>query len=221
MKGLSRKERERINRKESIIDAAIHVIHLRGFEGATMKEIAKKAELGKGTLYLHFKSKVSIYLAICNRGSLVLNDELSNVLSKDMKGLQMVEVMGQVYLNFVQKNPLYFDAFNYYEGILDKVKYKDNLMIKQCEENARQAMTYIVRALQIGMQDGSIRDTINPKELGLIIWGASKGVMHLAFMKNRQHHHTFLDDVEFSFQSLIKNFISLIGGGIKNDRQSK
>lgn len=216
IKELSRKEREKLMRREAIIDAAEYLFDTHGFDSATMEEIAEKAELGKGTLYLHFKSKVSIYLAICERGSNMLNQEMGNVLTQDLNGLQMVEKIGQVYLNFIRENPLYFNAFNYYESILDQEKYSDNPMIEKCEDNAREAMTFIVRALQVGMQDGSIKDSIDPKELGIIIWGASKGVMHMAFMKQKQQHHKFLDDIEVSFESLIENFITLIGSGIKN-----
>ncbi len=215
MKELSRKEREKLRRREAIIDAAEHVIGEQGYNSATMEEIAEMAELGKGTLYLHFKSKVSIYLAISERGSRLLNKEMSKILTKDLNGLQMVENIGQVYLNFIQKNPLYFNAFNYYESILDQEEYSDSPIIEQCEENASEAMTFIVRSLQVGMQDGSIKDTIDPKELGLIIWAASKGVMHMAFMKHKLKYHKFLNEVEVSFESLIKNFINLIGSGIQ------
>lgn len=211
----SEKERKKLARKESIIDAAESVINDRGFDSATMEEIAAKAGLGKGTLYLHFKSKVAIYLAICERGSRLLNRKMGKVLMQDVKGLEMVEKMGHVYLQFIQKNPLYFNAFNFYEGILDEEKFADSPMISRCEENAREAMTFIVRALQIGIQDGSIKDTIDPKELGLIIWGASKGVVHMAYLKQGHHHYRFLDEVEFSLQSLVENLIRLIGSGIK------
>lgn len=203
-------------RREAIVDAAEQVIGEQGFNSATMEEIAEVAELGKGTLYLHFKSKVSIYLAICERGSRLLNQEMGKVLTKDLNGLQMVENIGQVYLNFIQKNPLYYNAFNYYESILDLEEYSNSQIVGQCEENAAEAMTFIVRALQVGMQDGSIKDTIDPKELGLIIWAASKGVMHMAFMKNKVKYHKFLDEVEVSFESLTQNFINLIGSGIEN-----
>lgn len=218
MKELSRKEREKLRRREAIIDAAEQIIGEQGFNSATMEEIAEKAELGKGTLYLHFKSKISIYLAICERGSGKLNREMGKVLTKDLTGLQMVENIGQVYLNFIQDNPLYFNAFNYYESILDHEDYSNSAIVGKCEENASNAMTLIVRSLQVGMQDGSIKDSIDPNELGLIIWAASKGVMHMAFMKQKIQHHKFLDEVEVSFESMIQNFINLIGSGIKNDR---
>ncbi|WP_069131095.1 TetR/AcrR family transcriptional regulator [Rhodohalobacter halophilus] len=221
MKELSRKERERLRRRELIIDVAEEVIHQHGFKSSTMEQIAEGAELGKGTLYLHFKSKVSIYLAICDRGSKKLNRELAKVLATELSGLEMVREIGYTYLRFIQKNPLYFSAFNYYENILDDDKYNDSPMIKVCEENAREAMTYIVRAMQIGIQDGSIDGGINPKELGLVMWGASKGVVHVALLKNKRRHMAILDDVEFSFDSLMESFIQLMSSGIKNDRQSE
>ena len=57
MNKLSRKDREKLARKESIIDAAEEIIKLKGFKNSTMDEIAEKAELGKGTLYLYFNRK--------------------------------------------------------------------------------------------------------------------------------------------------------------------
>ena len=215
MQELSRKERERLKRRELIIDVAEDIIQQYGFDGSTMEQIAEEAELGKGTLYLHFKSKVSIYLAICDRGSKKLNAELGKVILQDVDGLEMVRKLGYTYLEFIRQNPLYFNAFNYYESIMDDEKYGDNPMLKQCEENAREAMTYIVRAMQIGMHDGSIDDSVDPKELGLIIWGASKGVVHVALLKEKHNHHVFLDEVEFSFHSLMENFIRMISSGIK------
>lgn len=215
MKKISRKEKEKLARREAIIDAALHVIENSGFESATMDEIAEEAELGKGTLYLHFNSKVSIYLAICERGSRQLNQSMSKVLTKDIKGIKMVEEIGLAYLDFIQKNPIYFVAFSYYENIIDEGSQTESDEAQQCETNAQEAMTIIVRAIQIGMQDNTIKDIYDPKELGLIIWGASKGVMHIAFLKEKKNHMRVLDEVEFSFESLVKGFIQLIGTGMK------
>ena len=221
MQKLTRKEREKIARRELIIDVAEQIISERGFESSTMDEIAEGAGVGKGTLYLHFKSKAAIYLAICERGSKLLNHQMGKVLLEELPGMQLVERIGVTYLNFVQKNPVYFHAFNYYENILnDEVTAKSDL-VARCELNAKEAMTYIVRALQIGMHDGSIKNTFEPRELALIIWGASKGVVNISFMKQKGNHLQILDDVEFSLNTLVHGFINLLGTGMKNDQQSK
>jgi len=211
----SRKERERKIREEAILDAAEAIIQENGFEGATMDAIADRAEVGKGTLYLHFKSKNSIYLGICIRGSSLLNDMMKDVLLKEQKGIEMVEELGLAYLKFIRSHPVYYSAFNFYENVSEKGSAKPGTLLKKCEECAKEAMTYITRALQIGMQDGSIKSDVEPKELGIIMWGASKGIIHLAMLKEQRKHVEILDEVNFSLESLVKNFMHILNAGIK------
>ena len=215
-----RKEREKEIRKESIIDAAEQVIQRRGFDSATMDEIAENAELGKGTLYLYFKNKSSIYLAVCNKGSKILNGRMAKVLTSDLPGLTLIRKLGETYLEFIRENPIYFNAFTYYESLLDQGLLEESPIAEECEEHTKEAMAYIVRSLQIGMQDGSIDNSYNPKELGVIIWGASKGLVHMAHIKNKGRQYKMLEDVEFSLESLIGNFIELIGSGIASKKMT-
>lgn len=221
MRKLTRKERERIARREHIIDTSEKIILERGFENTTMDEIAEKAEVGKGTIYLHFKSKSAIYLAICERGSILLNYAMGKVLLEEVSGLELIKKLGETYLDFLQRNPIYFQAFNFYESILNDESIAKSELIEKCEKSAKEAMTYIVRALQIGMQDGSIKNSYDPRELGLIIWGASKGVVSMAFLKQKRNHLKILDDVDFNLNTLVHGFIELIGTGMKNDHPSK
>jgi AcrR family transcriptional regulator len=210
MNKLSRKDREKLARKESIIDAAEEIIKLKGFKNSTMDEIAEKAELGKGTLYLYFNSKTSIYLAICDRGSRLLNQKMAKVITMNIKGIGMVKEMGHVYLNFIQSYPIYFNAFNFFESSLSEDKLVESAIVDDLQEHSVEAMTYVVRALQIGMQDGSIRNTYDPKELGIIFWGASRGVIQVAFMKENRKSLKILNDVTFSLESLVNSFIYII-----------
>tara|TARA_R100001143_G_scaffold61071_2_gene61183 strand:+ start:4658 stop:5332 length:675 start_codon:yes stop_codon:yes gene_type:complete len=218
MKKISRKERERLARKEAIIDAAEEVITLKGFKNSTMDEIAEKAELGKGTLYLYFNSKTSIYLAICDRGSKLLNQKMAQVITMDIKGIEMVKEMGHVYLDFIKSNPIYFNAFNFFENSLSEDRLVESAIVDDLQEHGVEAMTYVVRALQIGMQDGTIRTNYDPKELGIIFWGASRGVIQVAYMKENRKSLKILSDINFSLESLVNSFIDIIGSGIKNDQ---
>ena len=52
-----RKEREKEHRREEILAAAQAVFFEKGLQNSTMDEIAERAELSKGTLYLYYKSK--------------------------------------------------------------------------------------------------------------------------------------------------------------------
>lgn len=50
-----------MDKRERIIDAAIEVFCMSGYEAASMADVAAKAGVGKGTLYLYFDSKQSLF----------------------------------------------------------------------------------------------------------------------------------------------------------------
>jgi AcrR family transcriptional regulator len=58
-------------RRDQILDAAIEVFSKKGFDGANVADIATMAKLGKGTVYLYFKSKEAIFDAIVTERTLI------------------------------------------------------------------------------------------------------------------------------------------------------
>ncbi|MFN3596397.1 MAG: TetR/AcrR family transcriptional regulator [Rubricoccaceae bacterium] len=52
---LSRRDRERRERRQAMLDAARAVFAEKGYEQATLDEVAERAEFGKGTLYNYFE----------------------------------------------------------------------------------------------------------------------------------------------------------------------
>ncbi|MBT8386898.1 MAG: TetR/AcrR family transcriptional regulator [Ignavibacteria bacterium] len=61
---LTRKERERLIRKQEIIDASVKLFAGKGFNNTTLDDIAALSEFGKGTIYNYFSSKEEIYSEI-------------------------------------------------------------------------------------------------------------------------------------------------------------
>ena len=62
---LSRRERERRSRRQAMLDAALGVFAEKGYEGATIDEIADRAEFGKGTIYNYFPDgKEALFVAL-------------------------------------------------------------------------------------------------------------------------------------------------------------
>jgi AcrR family transcriptional regulator len=54
-------------RKYQILDAAEHVFASKGMSGARMDDIAEQTQLSKGTLYLYFKNKNELIIALMDR----------------------------------------------------------------------------------------------------------------------------------------------------------
>ena len=61
---LPRRERERLMRRKEIIDAAREVFACKGFNEATLDDVAERAEFGKGTLYNYFPNKEALFLSV-------------------------------------------------------------------------------------------------------------------------------------------------------------
>jgi AcrR family transcriptional regulator len=65
----SRRERKALERRRAILRVAATVFRERGYEGASMEEIAERLDMGKGNLYYYFKNKQEL-LFFCQDHSL-------------------------------------------------------------------------------------------------------------------------------------------------------
>ena len=63
-------QRRKDARPEEIISAALEVFADRGFAATTLEDIARKAGVTKGTIYLYFENKEALFKALI-RGTIV------------------------------------------------------------------------------------------------------------------------------------------------------
>ncbi|MFS8037311.1 TetR/AcrR family transcriptional regulator [Xanthobacter sp. AM11] len=56
--------KDRAQRRREILDAALHVFARDGFAGARLEDVARRAGIAKGTLYLHFADKDALFRAL-------------------------------------------------------------------------------------------------------------------------------------------------------------
>ena len=64
MQSVTRKERDFARREQEILQAALSLFDSPNWEQVTVDQIAKQAEIGKGTVYKHFSTKDEIYACI-------------------------------------------------------------------------------------------------------------------------------------------------------------
>jgi TetR/AcrR family transcriptional repressor of nem operon len=62
--------------REDIVDAALRLVHVRGFNNTSVEDILKESGFGKGNFYYYFKSKDELGFAILERVLEHLNSEL-------------------------------------------------------------------------------------------------------------------------------------------------
>lgn len=76
-----------------------------GYKRVTVEEVAKHAGVGKGTVYLHFATRVLLFMCVLMRDSLELVDELAEAIRLDPAAMLPAEEPRLTYLE-VMRRPL-------------------------------------------------------------------------------------------------------------------
>lgn len=75
------------NIRDIIVQSAIECFSEYGFDRSRMDDIAQRADLSKGTLYLYFKSKEDLFYAICENNLKVIKEQLSRMFATRKENL--------------------------------------------------------------------------------------------------------------------------------------
>ena len=70
-------------RRNQLLDAARKIFRDKGYEGATVSEIAKEAGLGKGTFYFYYPSKTTIAVALRDGLMVTMAAAVENAMKPD------------------------------------------------------------------------------------------------------------------------------------------
>lgn len=100
-KKLSRREKERLMRRQEILTAALELFSEKGYHNVSMHEIAEKAEFAIGTLYKFFKNKEALYKALirdhANKFHEAVSASIAGADNEIEKLRNYVRVKGQVF----------------------------------------------------------------------------------------------------------------------------
>lgn len=175
-----RRVREKQHRIKDILQAAEKVFFTKGYESATMNEIAHEAELGKGTLYLYFKGKDDVHRAIVEKGMDILFDLIKESVKRDADGMTKLNAVWDSFMRFRNEYPNYCNAFIHYETKARGETEPDDLgrWMKY------KVINFMIAAIEEGRADGSIRAELDAADLTLMIWAQMTGAIMLVRFKS-------------------------------------
>ena len=93
-----RKEREKQERRKTILNCARELILQQGVEHVSMEDIARKAELAKATLYLYFSGKEVIFSEIGEESARIFLDRLNPVSKSGFTGIDALKNLWRSYV---------------------------------------------------------------------------------------------------------------------------
>jgi len=146
----------------------------KGFENATMDDIAIEAEFSKGALYTYFQSKNELCLSIVLRGLKVISTEFNKVTSKKILSLNKIEKLASTFLKFYDQFPNYIFAFSNYKQHRAGCKF-ESPVLKFIDAENLQIREMIKQIIKDGNKDNSIRSDADSTKLSYVLWGELSG----------------------------------------------
>lgn len=210
-----RKDKEKLIRSNDIIDAAERVFFLKGYDLATMDDVAKEAEFSKRTVYVYFNSKEQIYFEIMVRGYKILLKMLeeASLRQENLNALDRLELISKTIYQFNMEYPNYFNAIMSYEtGEKDFVVGIPDSSREECYALGEKLLEYIKFALKDGVEEGTIRSDIEIVDMAIILWSYTIGLFNTLTKKKNyiEHYHNR------SFEELIYKGLDMMLITIKN-----
>jgi len=204
-----RREREKAARQEAIMASARELFFTKGFTPTTMDEIASKAELSKGALYLYFSSKEDLYVTVLHEGLKILFDRIEAVFQLDLPPDQLIRRFGEVryryYLDYREYYRIFF--FRQHRDVDIARQLLSHTLVQENLEKGMRNFQRFIGVIQKGIEQG-IFAPVDPRKAAVAFWGAINGVL---FIYEEELSKEFIGiDVEESVYYTIDLFIDAL-----------
>ncbi len=184
-------------RQNQIIEETIKLIHTKGIQGLTIKNISTNVGVTEAAIYRHFKSKDEILSTILDDFRIKLDTESKSILESDSASLIKLKTMLNQLMKMFCANPYIVSVIFSDEIFKNKKVLSDKIihLIRQNNECFR-----IITAE--GQETKEIRTDIEAEELAIIIMGSFRMIVK-NWQLNKQKYSLETRGNKF-FKSLFK-----------------
>ncbi|MBO0931870.1 TetR/AcrR family transcriptional regulator [Fibrella aquatilis] len=200
-----RKRREKENRRQLILDTAERLMLATGQMDLNMDQVAHEAELAKGTLYLHFRSKEEILAILTIKVRRLLLQAFQQAVEVEKQPLRQLEALLWACYYFFGKNKLYYNLLAFHES------GNHSTDTPELKESSLAITALILDILNRAKAEGSLASTANPMDLAFVIWGTVVGMTQLIDAKSA----IMEADHEIEQTRLYSHFVSMMIKGVQ------
>jgi AcrR family transcriptional regulator len=207
-----RKERERQQRSNDILEAARRLFEARGFLNTTLQDVAKEAEISVGLIYRYFESKEDIFASLALKGAEEFDSEMEVILKRALSARKKpapAAVLHEFAVRFFAfYNPYgeYFDLLMYSIKGMKQVQIRGNTVTRLMSVT----LTSLDRMKEYILQSPQFRanDEEEALQVVFLLWGILLGC-HKLFDSNGRGHL-----FAFSQEDFLKQMIQQVLAGI-------
>lgn len=175
----AQRARDKKERREAILDAAERVFGEKGAAQATMEDVAEAASVSKGTVYLYFKSKDDLFLALTHRPLEAVLERFAALSSEQhLDGLTLLRRLIEAHAEVVHAHAAHFRvAMNSMCGGFEPDPSRPSLGVYT--ERVRTLRRTYHDAIERGMADGTLRADLSPNDVAAALWAGMFGATFL------------------------------------------
>jgi AcrR family transcriptional regulator len=178
----SEDEEKREQKRMSIMKAALKVFSKKGYSPAALDEVAREAQIAKGTLYLYFKDKQDLF------SSTILHviDNLANRMIEDldesMKPLEVLRTVAHIELNYFASNTEFFGLIH--TAMSGNLLGDHKNLITKINERRQELVSFLMDVIERAKEDELIRKDIDTEEIVYSYLGMIESAMdQMGFVK--------------------------------------
>lgn len=176
-----RRAGEKQARLDQILAGARQMLFSHGIDNISISGIAKKAELGVGTIYFYFQSKEEIFAALQEEGLSLLYRNIQQIHSRPVTSDRKLTLIGQAFYTFCHDHKDYYDVINYFLSS-SKIFFGPDLK-NQIDMSGAKILDLIEKIIEQGMAESTFAPT-DARKYAVHFFGALHGVMHLKKLEN-------------------------------------
>jgi TetR/AcrR family transcriptional regulator, fatty acid metabolism regulator protein len=178
---------EKINRRESIINAAIEVFSKKDFKRASISEIAQGAGVADGTIYQYFRNKEDLFFSI----PVEKTNEFRNQLELHLEGISgafnKIRKFVWYFLYFFKTNP------GYGRILMLEMRVSKSFVDTETYGFLKQSVGQVMNILVEGQNEGVIRQDTDIYILRHLILGTLEHIVSRWLLKGEKYdlleHH--------------------------------
>lgn len=149
-----RKEREREQRRFDILESARAAFDKYGLEQTSMDRIAQEAELAKGTLYLYFRNRDELLMALLVHDFTKLIDEIeATIATRSTPQEQLISIPGCFY-EFSRNNDVFYKMITHLNVQALVSKQVDSEHLEHFKDANQRMLSVVTTIVQRGVDAG-------------------------------------------------------------------
>ena len=188
-----RREREKQQRKDHAVQAAMEIYDKEGYYAITMEKIAERSELSRAALYLYFKNKDEIFISAINDCMDYFCTLLKNVYDRrESIKEKLLEELWECFIKVYQKAPVALNAYMYFHQNEAVRNLPDDLR-ELLHKGGSNVISYHYKIIEFGVKQGIFID-YNPRTLAEVIWSSFLGIMQVERSKREITGKNHIDE---------------------------